>query len=372
VGPLEIYNQRRQEGSLSPDAAQEAVMRSLQRVYEELIAPPPGFMARLRGAARPVRGLYIYGPVGRGKTALMDLFFAAVPDSVPKKRVHFHAFMIGVHEFLHAARMAGKSGAGADSALLAYAKKIADEARLLCFDEFHVTDVADAMILGRLFTALFDRGVAVVATSNWEPQRLYEGGLQRDRFLPFIALVQARMEVVRVDGGEDYRLRALRDAGVYFTPLGAHAHAQAQDLMDRLTDGAAFAEETITVKGHSFSVGSARGVARTSFAALCERPLGAGDYIALADRFGTLFLEGVPKLTYDRRNEAKRLMTLVDVLYERGVRLIVTADAPPEHLYRGEDHAFEFQRTVSRLIEMQGADYLSRVRVGAQPVPSHG
>ena len=363
--PLDLYQDMRASGRLSSDAGQEAAVRSLQRVYDELLAPPPGLMARLRGTVRPVRGLYLYGPVGRGKTALMDMFFMAVPANVSKKRVHFHDFMIGVHEYLHASRIAGKSGEGADSALLSYARKMADETRLLCFDEFHVTDVADAMILGRLFTALFDRGLAVVATSNWEPQRLYEGGLQRDRFMPFVALVQKRMEVARLDGGEDYRLRALRDAGVYFAPLGLHASQQAETLMSKLTDGAPFTEDTITVKGHSYHVMAAKAVARVTFAALCERPLGAADYIALAQRYPTVFLEGVPKLTYDRRNEAKRLMTLVDVLYEHGTRLIVTADASPESLYRGDDHAFEFQRTVSRLIEMQGAAYLARATANA-------
>jgi cell division protein ZapE len=270
--------------------------------------------------------------------------------------------MISVHEYLHTARRAAKSGAGPDSALLSFAREMPADARVLCFDEFHVTDVADAMILGRLFTALFNNGVTVVATSNWEPERLYEGGLQRDRFEPFIDLVRQRMDIVRIDGPDDYRLRALRDAGVYFCPLGSHTAERSAALIARLTDSVPFSDEKITVKGHSFTVQVSRSVARATFAALCERPLGAGDYLALAANYPVLFLEGVPKLTYDRRNEAKRLMTLIDILYEHGTQLIVTADALPEQLYRGDDHAFEFQRTVSRLIEMQGADYLARAR----------
>lgn len=346
-------------GGLAPDPAQARAVDALQRLHDELAAPPArGFLARFQKRAE-ARGIYLHGPVGRGKTMLMDMFFDTVPPGMTKRRVHFHEFMIGVHDYLHKARLAGKSGAGADSALLAFARELARDVRLLCFDEFHVTDVADAMILGRLFTALFESGVTVVATSNWPPEKLYEGGLQRDRFLPFIDLVKRRMDIVPVAGAEDYRLRALRDAGVYFYPLGFAATRQAEELIARLTDGTPFVEETISVKGRSFTVMAARNVARVSFAALCERPLGAEDYIALAGGFSTLFLEGVPKLTCDRRNEAKRLMTLVDVLYERHTRLIVTADAAPENLYRGDDHAFEFQRTISRLIEMQGSDYLN-------------
>jgi cell division protein ZapE len=360
MNPLDLYRARVADGSLQSDPLQDAAMARLSRLYDEVLAPPPGGFLPFLKKPRAPRGLYIYGPVGRGKTMIMDIFYDSLPDAVKKRRVHFHDFMIAVHDDLHRARLAGKSGAGADSALIAFARTLAADVRVLCFDEFHVTDVADAMILGRLFTALFDHGVTVVATSNWEPEKLYEGGLQRDRFLPFIALVKERMEIVRLAGPEDYRLRALRDAGVYFWPLGSAMTARAESLIAQLTDGAAFVTETITVKGRSLAVECARNVARARFADLCERPLGAEDYIAIANHYPTLFLEGVPKLTYDRRNEAKRLMILVDVLYEHATRLIVTADAPPENLYRGEDHAFEFQRTVSRLIEMQGQDYLAR------------
>lgn len=360
MSPLAAYHTRVQDGILKADPLQEQAAVCLERLYNDLISPVHrGFLPFLR-KPKAVRGLYIYGPVGRGKTMLMDMFFHELPATMPRRRVHFHDFMIAVHDDLHRARLAGKSGAGADSALIAFARKLAADVRLLCFDEFHVTDVADAMILGRLFTALFAHGVTVVATSNWEPEKLYEGGLQRDRFLPFIDLVKQRMDVVWLAGAEDYRLRALRDAGVYFTPLGSAATARAEDLISRLTDGAAFVDETITVKGRTIVIACARNIARARFSELCERPLGAEDYIAIATHFPTLFLEGIPKLTYDRRNEAKRLMTLVDVLYEHGTRLIVTADAAPESLYRGEDHAFEFQRTVSRLIEMQGREYLAR------------
>ena len=361
--PLQLYKARLVEGSLTPDPAQQAAMEALQNLYERVTAHRPGgFFGRFRKKNEPIRGLYLHGPVGRGKTVLMDMFFAAIPNTIPKRRVHFHKFMISVHEHLHAARMAGKSGNGADSALLSFAREMPSSCRVLCFDEFHVTDVADAMILSRLFTALFNRGIIIVATSNWPPDKLYEGGLQRDRFLPFIELVKHSMDVVKIAGPEDYRLRALSDAGVYFCPLGSHTSTRASSLIARLTDSVPFTEETITVKGHSFPIQVSRSVAHATFAALCERPLGAADYIAIAANYPTLFLENIPKLTYDRRNEAKRLMTLIDVLYEHGTQLIVTADALPEQLYRGDDHSFEFQRTISRLIEMQSAEYLARHR----------
>ena len=303
------------------------------------------------------QGLYIWGGVGRGKTMLMDEFYADLPASVPKRRVHFHEFMIGVHDDMHWARQQGD----ADRALLKYTDKVAQKARVLCFDEFHVSDIADAMILGRLFTAIFERGVIVVATSNYPPHKLYEGGLQRDRFLPFISVIKEKLEVVELKSGPDYRLLCLRDTGVWFQPLGEKAQKKADEVFRLLTGGTPPHEETLTVKGRVLRADrAAKGVARFSFDQLCAQPLGAEDYLAIASAYHTVFLEDVPKLSEDRRNEAKRLMTLVDAFYDRVVKLVVTADSGPEGIYGGSDHAFDFRRTVSRLVEMQGSEYLNK------------
>ena len=331
---------------LALDPEQKKVQSRLQAMQDMLLAKKKKNLN--------LRGLYIWGGVGRGKTMLMDEFFNSLPSDFPKRRTHYHEFMIGVHNELHRARQKGE----ADKALLKYAAQVAKEARILCFDEFHVTDIADAMILGRLFTALFDHGVVCVMTSNWPPERLYDGGLQRDRFLPFIALLQERMDVVELDGGIDYRLQTLSDTGVYFWPL-LKRH-KLDDVFLRLTGGARPGAEELTVKGRAIHVDkAAKGVARFTFSQLCERPMGAEDYLSIAGVYHTVFLAGVPKLGYDRRNEAKRLMLLVDAFYDRGTKLVISADAPPDQLYRGHDHEFEFQRTVSRLIEMQGAQYLA-------------
>lgn len=354
ASPLEVYQSRVNDGSLRPDAAQAAAARELQRLHDELQAPAKGWLFKKKSQPR---GVYLWGGVGRGKSMLMDTFYASLPVGTAKRRVHFHEFMIETHDFLHKARQEQDSGAS----ILRFAKKVAAEARVLCFDEFHVTDVADAMILGRLFTSIFRHGTTMVATSNWPPEKLYEGGLQRELFLPFIALVKERLAIVEVDGGIDYRLQCLTDTGVYFSPLGPVSRRRADEVFSRLADGAHPYPETLTVKGRTIEVPAvARGVARFTFSQLCERPLGAEDYLMIARNYHTVFLEGVPRLKYDRRNEAKRLMTLIDALYDQRTKLVVTADARPDELYRGEDHRFEFQRTISRLIEMQSADYLSR------------
>ncbi len=298
--------------------------------------------------------MYIWGPVGRGKTMLMDAFYDGLPPTVKKRRVHFHEFMIGVQDFMHQARLAGK----AENALLKYARKVAEETKILCFDEFHVTDVADAMILGRLFTALFGFGTAVVATSNWPPERLYEGGLQRDLFLPFIHLLEEKLEVLELDGGVDYRLQALSDKSVYFTPPGEHE--KAEKLFSYLTGGVETKMEELHIKGRTLPVAAAKGIARFTFAQLCGQPLGAEDYLVIARTYPTVFLEEVPALDDEQRNETKRLIILIDELYNEGTKLIVTAAAAPAALYTGSQHAVEFQRTVSRLTEMQSAAWLER------------
>ena len=355
--PKEIYQQRLDDGTLRPDPVQESAVKALERLYADVLKPATkrGWFFKKIDAPK---GLYMHGGVGRGKSMLMDLFYEALPADVPKGRVHFHAFMISVHDFMHEKR---KEGRDADKALPVFAKDVAEKARVLCFDEFHVTDIADAMILARLFRHLFEAGVVVVATSNWEPDRLYEGGLQRDRFLPFIDLLKERMEVLHLDSPTDYRTQFLTQEGSYFWPLGGETTRRVNTVFNALTDNALPRPDEIEVKGRVIEVeAAAKRAGRFSFAQLCERPHGAEDYLAITKRFDTVFLEGVPKLGYDRRNEAKRLMILIDALYEAGTRLVVSADAPPEKLYTGHDHAFEFDRTISRLNEMQSADYLEK------------
>lgn len=354
-----LYRDKIASGLL-PDPAQQralAVLGELHGLVTIPASPKTSFLSRFFVRTKPIRdirGVYLHGDVGRGKSMLMDMFYNALPDTIKSRRVHFHAFMIEVHDYIHARRRDDDFDEGIDGVLPALAQRISGQARVLCFDEFHVTDVADAMILGRLFTALFECGVIVVATSNWPPDRLYEGGLQRDRFLPFIELLKNRMQVVHIDGPTDYRRRFLMDEGTYFWPLGEATTRKADLLFSKMTQGAVPESEALIVKGRTITVKhAARGVARFTFAQLCENPHGAEDYLEIARQYRVVFLENIPNIGYDRRNEAKRFMTLIDALYDTGTHIVVTAAAAPEKLYHGHDHGFEFERTVSRLIEMQ-------------------
>lgn len=331
-------------------------------------APRPWPLARLFGRRdpAPLKGLYVWGAVGRGKTMLMDLFFEEVSPPTAKRRVHFHAFMADVHARIHAWRQRLKQGeVEGDDPIAPTSAALAEEASLLCFDEFAVTDIADAMILGRLFKALFEHGVVVVATSNVPPEELYRDGLNRALFLPFIAMIEERMEVVRLDARTDFRLEKLGASPVYFVPADGAARRSLDELFARLTGGARARPAQLPVCGRLLDVpAQAMGVARFPYEALCRRPLGSADYLALAEAYHTIVLDGVPVLDASRRDEARRFITLVDVLYEERVKLIASADAAPAGLYRAESgsEAFAFARTVSRLAEMASRDYLALPR----------
>ena len=364
-GPLALYRERRQSGALVPDSGQELAVEKLQSLWRALQSYKPnngahGWRARLGlapAADPPPLGLYLFGGVGRGKTMVMDMFFEAAPLAA-KRRVHFYAFMLEVHERIHARRQLKADPIGP------VAKEIASEATLLCFDEFHVTDIADAMILGRLFEALFAEGVVVVATSNRAPDELYKDGLQRERFLPFIALMKQKLDMLELDAGRDYRLARLIGRQVYFTPADDRAYRALERAFADLTDNALSARSVTLLVQNRFVVvpRAALGVAWFSFEELCDRPLGAADYLALCRKFATIILEGIPKLGPERRNEAKRLNIFIDTLYEARGRLIASAEVPPDQIYTEGDGVFEFQRTVSRLIEMQSDAYISARR----------
>ena len=369
AGPvLSRYDGLVASGAIGRDPAQVRLVRALDRLVGDLErrrrARKGSALGWLFGRggdeAGPPKGLYIWGSVGRGKTMLMDLFHEAAPG--PKRRVHFHGFLADVHERIHAHRQALKAGtAKGDDPIPPVAEALAAEATLLCFDEFTVTDIADAMLLGRLFGALFRHGVTVVATSNVEPDRLYEGGLNRALFLPFVAELKERVEVLRLDARTDFRLEKLGGAPVYHVPADAAATAALDAAFRGLTGRARGRSAHLRVKGREVAVpDEAAGVARFTFADLCAQPLGASDYLALANTFHTLIVSDIPVMGETDRNEAKRFITLIDTLYDRHVKLVASAQAPAEGLYtvREGREAFEFDRTVSRLIEMRSEAYL--------------
>jgi len=309
----------------------------------------------------PEKGLYVHGEVGRGKTMLMDLFFET--SSVKRKRrVHFHEFMDDVHERVHVYRQEIKNGDAAEhDPIQRAAAAIAEEAWLLCFDEFHVTDIADAMILGRLFTRLFELGVVVVATSNLAPTDLYKDGLNRELFLPFVAQLARHCRVVRLDARVDFRLEKLTGVPTWYVPPDVQADAALDDAWRRLAGENGGAPHELVVKGHIVRVPkAAMGVAHFSFGDLCAQPLGAADYLKIAHEFHTVILDRIPVMDFNRRNEAKRFIILIDTLYDHAVKLLASAHAQPDQLYLAMEgyEANEFKRTASRLIEMRSQTYL--------------
>lgn len=358
-------------GEISEDRGQLALCRRLDDLDRQVSKVPDGKTGGLFGwlfGARPEApptGLYVHGGVGRGKTMLMDEFYAAA-DLQAKRRDHFHAFMADVHDRIHAFRAGSRNGdAASDDPIAPVAADIAAATRLLCLDEFAVEDIADAMILSRLFSALFAQGLVLVATSNTAPEDLYRHGLNRPLFLPFVDVLKRHVEVVELDAGTDHRLAKLGGAGVYVTPADGAAHTVLNGFWRSLTGGAAAVPAALTVKGRTLEVPAAAGrVARFGFADLCDTPLGTADFAAIADAFDTVIIDDVPVIASERRDVARRFINLVDVFYDRGIKLIASAAAEPEGLYvaaQGKE-AFAFRRTVSRLIEMRSEAYLSADR----------
>jgi cell division protein ZapE len=371
-GPLPAYRAKVAAGELAADEAQQLVVERLQALWARLRGYDPGIIRPDNGGGllsrlwrrRPAEGadedrphgLYLVGEVGRGKSMLMDLFFAAA--AVPRKRrVHFHRFMQTVHARFHAFKRAHPE---IDDPIPPLADSIAAESALLCFDEFQVNDIADAMILGRLFQALFERGVVVVATSNIPPDELFKGKPGRDAFLPFIELLQQKLDVLMMDAGRDFRRARLRRLRTWHVPADGRADRALDAAFAELTGGAPARPTTLTVMGRTLRVPLAADcVARFDFAALCGTALGPGDYLALATHFHTLVLDGIPRLSPANYDEARRFITLIDTLYDHRVKLIASAEALPDQLYRHGENARMFERTASRLDEMQSQDWLA-------------
>jgi cell division protein ZapE len=364
----DAYQARIASGAIEPDAAQAEVAEAYAALDLRLANYSPkrkqGLLARLFSSDKDEapHGLYIHGEVGRGKTMLMDLFFQH-SNVEHKRRAHFHEFMADVHERIYDYRQSIARGQIPDGDVIALtANAIFEESWLLCFDEFHVTDIADAMILGRLFAKLFELGTVVVATSNVAPDDLYKGGLNRALFLPFIKQITEHMDVSRLDARTDFRLEKLQGVPMWLTPADGDADAALDRAWAKMTGNAKCKSHDIKIKGRTLHVPcAAHGVARFSFADLCEKPLGASDYLRLAHDYHTILVDHIPVMDFSRRNAAKRFITLIDTLYDNAVKLMASADANPISLYLATEgnEAMEFKRTASRLIEMSSESYLA-------------
>jgi cell division protein ZapE len=373
----ERYQALVQAGDLDVDPAQQELALRFDRLIRDVatkrLATKSSALGWLFSRKSPrheiVKGLYIYGEVGRGKTMLMDMFHQLVPVK-RKRRAHFLDFMADVHERINAHRQALKNGqTKQDDPIPPVADALAQQSWVLCFDEFTVTDIADAMILSRLFRALFERGVVLVATSNVLPDNLYRDGLNRQLFLPFIDLLKTHVDVVNLDARTDYRLEKLNRMPVYLSPLNGENARLMDQAWQAATDGAVVGQDSVTVKSRTVVIPHAgRSAARFTFADLCSKPLGAADYTAIIQRYKTIFIDDVPVLDYSHRNEAKRFIILIDILYDHHVHAVISAAASPDRLYvaaRGTE-AFEFDRTASRLFEMQSEEYLSAADTGGK------
>lgn len=365
AGMLSAYETRIQAGKIEADPAQAEVAGLLDALEQEIEnRGGKGWFSK----PKDVKGLYLWGGVGRGKSMLMDLFFSTV-DIEHKRRVHFHDFMQETHAFINEWKKMSPSQrrstgwtvkGGDDDPIPPAAKKIAASAELLCFDEFQVSDIADAMLLGRLFDHLLDRQVVVVATSNRHPDDLYKNGINRQLFLPFIEHLKRTHAIHEIRSVRDYRLERLTAAPVYYSPLGYNAETKMSEAWSRLTSGAAGTEAHLTVQGREVRIPkAAAGVAYASFDELCKRPLGPADYLSIARHYDAVMIENVPKLGPENRDAARRFVTLIDALYEARAKVIISAEAEPDQLYKQGDGAFEFERTSSRLYEMRSADYLA-------------
>ncbi len=353
--PRARYQHDIQQRGFTRDPAQIHAVEQLQNLFEQLQKPrrAPGWLGRLRGPRPAAKGLYLWGGVGRGKTYLMDIFYECL-QRPQKRRVHFHRFMQDVHQRL-------RQHGGRANPLEAVSEELLEQATVLCFDEFFVVDIADAMILGGLLQHLFEGGMVLVATSNIEPDGLYRDGLQRAKFLPAINLLNRHTQVINVDGDTDYRLRILTQAEIYHTPLNSAARARMEAALRQLAPGEISWQKDITINHRPVAtIACSDGIVWCSFAELCESPRSSSDYIELSRRFNTLMLSDIPVLEDGMNDPARRFINLIDELYDRNVNLMVSAAASPDQLYRGSKLAFEYQRTLSRLTEMQSQEYLAR------------